>query len=150
MADSRRQQIVAALLTRMQGILVANTFETNAGQHVFEWPAVPLDEEQGELPAIVVRDGDCIVEREANMADVHHLQVDIECVGQGTEAAAEVRKIMGDVIEAISFDLTFGGLAIDTNLTGHNMRQISQEDRKLGGGELTFLIEYRTTHMDPF
>jgi hypothetical protein len=147
MADTQRQQIVAALLTRLQGILTTSGYETNAGQHVFEWPDVELSEED-EMPAVVVRDTDGPVERATNSKDLHTMVVGIECLAKGSTAPAEVRKVMGDVVKAVGVDLWFGGLAHDTNLVGTSIRQMSQEDRRLGGGEIVLQIEYLTDHMN--
>jgi hypothetical protein len=149
MADTKHQQIVAALLTRMQGILISGAYETNAGLNVQEWPAVEVSEAD-EMPAIIVRDSAVAVTRETNSTDLHTMVVSFECLAKGSTAPAEVRKVMGDVIKAIGTDLTYGGLAEDTNLVAHSLGQVSQEDRRLGGGEVQVQIEYITTHMNPF
>jgi len=47
-------------------------------------------------------------------------------------------------------DLTFGNLAEDSNLTSVSMLQVSHEDRRLGGGEVTVELQYTTNHFDPF
>jgi len=148
-ADTRRQQILSALITRLQGILVSGGYETDAGRNVFEWPDVELSDED-EMPAIVVRDTQGPVERNTNATDLHTLTVSMECLAKGSAAPAEVRKVMGDVIKAIGVDLTFGNLAEDSNLTSVSMLQVSHEDRRLGGGEVTVELQYTTNHFDPF
>jgi len=158
MADTKRQQIVAALLTRMQGIRTNNTYldsagnpvsyETDAGLNVQEWPAVEVSEDD-EMPAIIVRDGAEPLERGANAADVHFLSVGIECLAKGTDAPTQVRKVMGDVLNAIRSDLTWGGVAIDTNPITFDMGSVSQENRRLGGGVVSIVVEFVTRHFNP-
>src|SRR3990170_3357246 len=55
MADSIRQQIMTAIDTRLKLITITNGYETNAGNNVYEFWDIALEDD--ELPAIIWRDG---------------------------------------------------------------------------------------------
>lgn len=148
MADTTRQQIVDALIARLETILGnkdGGGFVTFAGGNVSLWKVV--DVEQTKLPALVVRDTTDLIDREGvATAGDHTLTVEIDglCEASKTETADKVaRKLMADILKAIGVDESFGGLAYRTRLAQANM-QVVKESKHFGGVDLALTINYRT------
>ncbi|RQW89937.1 MAG: hypothetical protein EHM79_02200 [Geobacter sp.] len=140
---SKRQQIVDAIETRMKTILTTGGYATNAGRNVFDWRITPIPET--ELPAICIYDGDCAIDYEETPVGLqgHFLIVDLVSDAKGSAARADVRKINADVVKAIGTDLTWGGLAVDTDLISHGLN-MEQGDKPIGAGIVRIKIYYRT------
>lgn len=141
MADSIAQQIMNAIGTRLQGITIANGYNTNAGNNVFADRVTPLIET--ELPGLIYRDPE--EDEEALTMGYHQmtLKVEIEAVTYGAIAPKDVRnKLIADVKKAVRTDLTWGGLALDTRITGRSL-QIEQKDHLIAGATIRLEIDYR-------
>ncbi len=112
MADTKRQQIVDAVKARLQTILTAGGYRTDAGGNVSEWRA--SDWGQNEDPGLILRDEDWDSSAIGPGYQDHDLHLSVECVAVGTGTAATVRQMAADVLQAAAVDDTFGGLAIQT------------------------------------
>lgn len=138
---SLRQQIVDAIEARLRTITVANGYNTNAGQHVYVWRTVSL--EDAELPALCVYDTDCAMAESGSIGYMtHELQVVIDAIVSGSASRTEVRKLMEDVFRAIGVDRTWGALAEHTEIQSHGIN-LEQAERLIGAGQVRLLITYR-------
>ncbi len=142
MSDSIRQQLIDALDARLRTILVANGYQTNAGQHVFDW--LDRDLAESELDAIIYRDPVCPQEPGLAVSYINKLRVEIEArTKQSTDTAARLRQILEDICAAIGTDETWGGLADTTEPVEHSM-DVRQAEKIKGLAVITIEIEYTT------
>jgi hypothetical protein len=151
MADSIRQRIAAALDARLKGILVASGYETNLGRNVFAWRVPDLQE--AELPAAIWRDTDCD-DSSATIGTIgfhlHSLKMEIDLrEADGTSTPASIRALIADLQKAIGVDTTWGGLAIRTNPLSSAI-VVDQEEKIIGGANVTFTIDFYTRKWDPY
>jgi len=143
MTDSARQTVVDAIDARLKTILVSpGGYETNLGANVFAWRATPFTET--ELPGLAYRDLD-----EANDISVgeweHFLTLEIDIhVFDETDAMAELRAAIKDVVKAIGTDTTFGGLTQDVAPSQRDFIKITQNDGRFAGCTLTMIVTYLT------
>ena len=141
MADAIAQQIMDAIGTRLADITVTNGYASNAGNSIFADRVTPLIET--ELPGIVYRDPD--EDEEALTFGSHQMtmKVEIEIMAYGATAPKDVRnKLVADVKKAVRVDLSWGGLALDTRITGRSM-QIEHMERLIASAVIRLEIDYR-------
>jgi hypothetical protein len=147
MADSKRQQIMTALITRLQTITVANGYETDIGANVNEWHVTNFEE--AELPAVDVRDTTESVEVRGGNHD-YTLSIQIETKVSGTTAAAKMRDVIGDVIKAIGTDPSLGSLAQNVRPVQNEIAEIDQKDKRIASILQVFELRYITKAFKPF
>lgn len=153
MADSVRQQIFDALITRLQTISVANNYETALGANVHERRTTPWQE--SELPGLDVREGD---EDIAIGGEFHvfTLAIEIEIMVTGTASQADVRKATADVTQAVgkpplpASDVKFSSLIKRVEPVSTAKPDFEQKDSKFGSILTAFNIIYRTLAFDPY
>jgi hypothetical protein len=113
MPDTKRQQLVSAIIARMVTIRISNGYETDLGLLVEDWPR---RYQADELPALSVCDLTSEDEQDDPEAahTIHRMPVQLRIhVKDGTPAAL-LRKMMADVEKAISVDRLWGYLALST------------------------------------
>lgn len=137
---SVRQQIVDAIKTRLQQILLGNGYQTDVGKHVFRHEPMMIDDD--DLPALIYRatTGDS---RAVTGYHMHTLELEIVAVMDGRASDDTVREIMADVLKAIGTDPTWGGLAINTTPRGNDI-QTDPANGKITASVQRFAIAYRT------
>ena len=146
MAINKRQQICTAIDTALRTIQKSVGYETDLGNHVFEWRSTPLEE--GELPALIWRDTDEPVEDTIG-AHLHRMVLEVELLAAGNASPATLRKMIADVVTLIGANLTWGGLAEDTKPQIETIA-VDQESRRLAGASLKFEILYTTGRFNPY
>lgn len=147
MADSIRQQIVDAILTRMQTILIVNGYETDLGNNVFEWRTTDLQE--SELPGLIVRDvSEDVAVRGGN--HVCTLNIEVEAKASGTTSATVIRDIIADITKAIGTDINFSNLVQETEPVENESLGFEQKDKKFSGATMRFNCVYVTNAFDPY
>lgn len=140
---SIRQSIITALDTRLRTITIANGYQTNAGQRVFDW--LDRDLADTELDAIVYRDPANEISQETFSQVDNRVRVEIEVkTKSASTTGAQVRKLIEDVYKAIGTDETFGGLAHEAQPVSENI-DIQQADKIMGSATLVIDIYYMTT-----
>lgn len=116
MADSKRQRLVSAIVTRMALINGAGSYTTNVAARVKD-SETNWAEDQDTLPAISVFDGDAIAHPTSPAeykAVLNEMSVLIKgYCKQGTTAAA-ARTMIKDIKTAIRQDDKWSGLAMQT------------------------------------
>ena len=148
MADSIRQQVVDAIDTQLRTILTANSYNTDAGGHVYEWRDTdnsPIEATEVEDGAIVFRDTDDPVEVTVGQ-DEHNLLIEIDAYANTPSA---IRQLIADAITAMAEDKTFGGLCEDTSELAQDM-SVEHIEKRVFKAALRFRVEYRTDHMDAY
>ncbi|MCC7202446.1 MAG: hypothetical protein IT393_07295 [Nitrospirae bacterium] len=149
MADSKRQQIVNAIDGKLKTILVSNGYETSLGNNVYEYWDVALEE--SELPGVIWRDSSEICTPLISDMQDRLLTVSLTLQAIGADAPKQLRKMIADIEKAIKTDLTWGGLAIDTdpvNMT--EAFEIEHKEHLVGACRIEFTLKYRTGYLNPY
>lgn len=143
----KRQQIVDALKSAIQGITVANGYHTDIGLHTSIWLAEPNTVyDPSELPVANIRDISDVIVRANIPFDDHEMDVNVDLIfssGQTTDAA--VRQGIYDVYRKIGTDPTLGGLAINTMISSDEMI-LDQSERIVGGATISLSVQFRTSN----
>lgn len=143
MADAaRRDGIVAAIVTRLKGILVSSGYQTDAGRNVFLWRATPLG--ANEVPGIILREPDRRVTYEYSDT-VRDYEMSVEVVGVGSPGNPDDLGTVGDDIykALLEGDRTFGGLVND--ITAESDEKVyDQQAQRIGALLVRFKVRYRT------
>ncbi len=140
MADSKRQQIIEALDTRLKTIKKTSGYKSDIGNHVYDWLDRDLDD--SELPALIYRDRTNPIESYTVLNYLNQVNVEIEVKAKSASTTAEsVREMIEDVYKAIGTDDRFGGLAVDSQPVSDEIN-ISHEDKIKGTGTINIIIEY--------
>lgn len=139
---SKRQQITDKLKTMLQDIKIANGYNSDLGNNVFEWRLFPFQEDN--LPAIEYRDIDCEIESPPARRHDHKLAIDIEIItASGSTTPETIRKMIEDVHKAIGKNAFFDKLAIKTGPVSNSI-QMEQDNKIIAGALLKFSITYAT------
>jgi hypothetical protein len=150
MADSLREQIMAAVAVRFALIKPANGYETTIGERTHKWRVTDIND--AELPAHNFRDVSCEIEQAVSKLHFHTLKIESVAVAKKPiDMAVDKfgRKMIADIWKAIGVDRQWSGLASDTNPVRDEM-DIEQDDRQLVGVRVEFEIKYRTLSFNPY
>ncbi len=127
--SSKRRDVIAAIVSRLEEIEVANGYNTDAGQNVYlgEAPALGPDDPAAVL-AVVLAD-----EELGNQGEnvVVTLPVDVQAIVKVTIATPHVtlEEMIEDIKIAIEqVDRTLGGLLVRRGLTRGPVRSLPRED----------------------
>src|SRR3990172_8463350 len=149
MADSKRQQIMTAIDTRLKLITVTNGYETNAGNNIYEFWDIALEDD--ELPAIIWRDGAEDSELLVNTTQDRTMTVELVLQALGVTAPAILRKLIADVEKAIAVDNTWGGLVIFTSVMNVvDTFDVEHKDRRIGACRTRFTVLNRTGYLNSY
>jgi len=152
----KRNDIMAAVVTRLQGILVASNYYSNLGSNVFEWRPKVVTEggggyvptEQDELPALHVRDTmDETTQLNLRGSEEHALTLELEIAHEAAATGATMRKQIEDVRKAIGTDTTWGGLALGTSQTVTTESIRIQADRTFFRTLMRVQVKYTTAKL---
>jgi len=113
MADSIREQIITAMITRFQGISKEGGYKSDLGDNIHHFRGSDFD--PTELPALNIIDprnniGSATTIQFANLIDI---ELEIK-VASGETTYKDAYDIIEDVYKAIAVDDTWGYLALDT------------------------------------
>jgi hypothetical protein len=158
MADSRRQDLMDAILARFRLITVGGGYETNLGANVHVWrdtAQIPFQPE--ELPALNLRDASNAIEQQLTNKHEHSLTILCQGFVASSAVATDVRKCMADLYKAIGVDRKWPStpgdvatrLAVDTLPVGDEFT-VQQNGIAIAGFVLTFVVKFRTTSYDPY
>jgi hypothetical protein len=141
-----RIQILTALAARLATITIANGYRTNLGSDVHEWAVTTLDPNESSL-RVEYRDETGTTEWYSAMLHLHTLPVTLRVSCKNNTAGAALstmRDAMADIYTAIFTDVTFGGLAEDTNQEGSIKEDKGEAADTAAGAEVVYMIEYTT------
>lgn len=116
----KRQDVIDALIERLEGILTTAGYNTDIGTNVQSMYELEIDEET-ELPIINVREGDSDVVNTFGPEWQHDCPVEINICMEGT--IEEIRLAADDVLKAIGYDKTLDGLCVDIIPGGIQVRK---------------------------
>lgn len=137
---AKRQEIVDAIRERLATIRTVNGYATDVGAHVFEWRGKAMAE--SDLPAVAFRDTELkLRELTGGMQDVSLSVELIVVVSAGAQTMGMTRAAIDDVIAAINFDPTWGGLAWDTAVDAIETAA-DHESRLVAFGRLVATVRY--------
>ena len=137
-----RQELVAAVVARFQGITVAAGYLTDAGHNVELFRVNPFP--QDRLPGIIVRDRRCETAWKGRAVHEHRYYFEADLY---SALAVDVRAVLADVQGAIAKDVrwTSGGklLAITTEPQDDELDR-AQDERTLNGCRFRFVVVMQT------
>lgn len=142
---NERQKIITALDTQLKRISVANGFQTALGSSVEEWRVLPWEE--SDLPALSYRDTGAELVESDNFYAKKKLNLEVSITVSGSTTLVNIRKTIGDVLEALDYDRTLGGYAYMIEYDGDTI-EINHEDNIFGEVVMRFGIYYRTKLME--
>ena len=148
---TRRQQILSYLDALLATITVANGYRTNLGQDVHEWQPHALDPNESTL-RVEYRDEAGTTGYIAVGEHLHTLPVTLRVTTKNNtsgSALEAVRAAIADIYAAIYTDVTFGGLAEDTNQEGQVKESYGEAADRAASAEVTYVIEYTTVPGTP-
>lgn len=142
MAAPLRQQILDAVVTRLNTITTSNGYNLQIGAKVYDWRMNPIA--PAGLPAIEVRDKAVTTELTTlDGAASHRLALEIVVLAAGKTAPAVVRQGLQDIHTALHTDRTFGGLVDSFTPDGTDIDVQSDEDL-LAAGQYSCSMTYYT------
>lgn len=154
MTDTLRQQIVDAIIARLQTINTANGYATDIGERVEDWPRRFEEAELAELTSGAAL-GVCDLTAESDRAErearltLHQLPVQIRIFATTDTPARTLRAMLGDVIQCVGQDDTWGGLALDSRPVRDGFI-IPSEAMEIAGAAVEIEVSYQTATHNPF
>lgn len=149
MADSRRQKLVSAIVTRMALINGAGSYTTNVAGRVKD-SETNWAQDQATLPAISVFDGESQptpTSTGLSRGTIHELLVMIKYYAEQGATAANCRNGIKDIKTAIRQDdkwiVSGTPLAMQTH-EGPERIMRNQETFEVEGAEVEIIIQYQT------
>jgi hypothetical protein len=149
MADSKRQRIVSAIVTRMALINGAGDYETDVGGRVKD-SETNWGQDQEHFPAISVFDGDAMgtpTSKGEPLGTIHTMAVLIKYYAEQGTTAANCRKGIKDIMTAIRVDDKFGGLVMQTR-EGRNAIARTEGSFEVEGAEVEIEVQFKTSKLD--
>ena len=148
MADTIREQILQAVVTRLKTITVANGFNLDIGDKVFR--ARPTGDDS-VLPWAVLWDSSEAATRQYGLRVVT-MDIVVEILSKYTlvTGASQVgNQALGDILKAMPESDAWGGLARDTKYQAGQTAFPSDGDTT-AGVKVSFSIEYTTGLNNPY
>lgn len=154
MADSKRQKLISAIITRLETISVANGYQTGLGANIADskpnW-------NEADLPAVsvfdTVADVEFVHDQPTAAQQVFTLPVLIRIFLAEDDLAAEARKYLADVVKAVGVDpyWTVSGsqLALWTKLTKEGLI-VPADNLEVAGAAIELEIAYLTQSWNSF
>lgn len=145
MADSKRQRLVSAIVTRMALINGAGSYTTNIAARVKD-SETNWAQDQDTLPAVSVFDGDAIAHPTSPAeykAVINEMSVLIKWFGEQGTTAANARNGIKDIKTAIRQDDKWGGLAMQTREVVDRVAR-NADTFEVEGAEVEIAIQFKT------
>lgn len=139
---SQRSTIIAALVTRLQTITIANGYQIAIGTKVYRWRQSALPE--SGTPCILVNDTD--IDRDCGVAiniARNNLTVIITGLLSGSATVTDAEKLELDIIKCLHGYETVGGTATLMRVDKSTI-DIEQHENIGGGVRVNLIIEYDT------
>jgi hypothetical protein len=149
MADSKRQKLVSAIVTRMALINGAGSYTTNIAARVKD-SETNWGEDQGHFPAISVFDGDAIAHTTSGAdykAVINEMAVLIKYFAKQGDTAANARNGIKDIKTAIRVDdkWSVGGIPLAMQTREIVDRIVRNPDSfEVEGAEVEIGIQFKT------
>lgn len=146
MADTIADRIVTVIATRLEAILVASGFNTDAGLSVYTDTA-SIDSETIDYPALLVYDLEEDTEPLTNRRQRNRMIVQIVATAKDTD----VRPLIGDIKTAclLAADTTLSGLAHHLGYGGYSVER-PEDGTRFARAEIQLWAEYDENYGDPY
>lgn len=138
---SKRDDIVAALLSKLAEITVDNGYSTGCGENVYGWRRHPPAAD--ELPCLLVNDTRLARELLPGAMAINRLQVQILAMVAGSAAPETARDVEADVVKCLAGWWNAGGNADALWVTGSELI-MEQHENKTGAVLIDVSIEYQS------
>ena len=143
--DTIRQQIIAAVAARLATIQTVNGYRTDIGLYIAEWDTVPMDQAVNTMLLEYRDETEDRIDVTVGQQDMI-LPVTLRVrVADNTDGAAlsTLRDILADAaLCMLGVDVTWGGLANDTNQDGPATTDKAQAADTAASAVIKFRIEY--------
>ena len=153
MPETRRQQLVDAIITRLEDISVANGYETNAGARVEDWPRRFDDAECPALGVYDLSEASDKSDRESGFQE-RTLTIQVRIFVASNTPASDLRAIIGDVERAVGVDQYWPDVSGEPLAMGTWPRRagmvVPNEAMELAGAAVEFDVQYSTATFNPF
>lgn len=146
MADSIRQQIMAALEDQLQTIKTSAGYNSNLGSYVYEWEGNERISDSA-LPCVVYRDKSQTTAQTVGQQE-HTLTVELQIIANST--ASVMRGIIADVTKCLGGNLTLGGLAEDIRPIADEEVIVEHNERRYFGVTMQVEVLFVTNNWDPY
>ena len=150
--SARRQQIIAALVTRLQTITTGNDYLTNGGSNVRLNPDQATEPTgQGNTAGFVIRETGGT--ESPGMVGENFGVIECDITAHATalkdnDPADTAADLWTDLLVSLGTDKTLGGLADDLVSAGHDAAE-TQGGKRYAARRQSFRIHYRTTRWAP-
>jgi hypothetical protein len=145
MATTIRQSIITALIGILKTITVANGYDNEIGNKVYEWRTADINPaDADEFPCLVVDDPDNKFSPDSEALWDNELILQIGLYAGGATTPAILRSMENDVINALKTDLSLGGYVYDLQ-PDNDTTNIGQNVRVIGEMMITLKARFRTS-----
>ena len=142
---TKREQIMEAVETGFQNITIANGYNTNLGNNVRYYETGSLSE--SEIACLLFQDvSNELIERMANKF-FWQITVQANLVLAGDITPAGINSYLSDVYKALSQDITWGGLAVNT-IPARDEIMAKEEGQIYTVVRVEFFIQYLTNEWE--
>ena len=144
MADAISQQVLDSMATVLRGILIANGYQTDIGNNVFQDRSdnEALDFES-EMPGIILRDPEEKEEGDAIGSTILTMTVHILAFSTGAMAVKDIRnKILPDIRKCIKANRSWGTSVIQTRIVGRTIDFI-RDEHIIANGTVLVEVDYQ-------
>ena len=143
---STAKSAITAIITRLQGILTASGYNTNAGNQVYS--GVRFFQDDATFPILTVFSGDEIVEKLTFNSYRSERTINIEgYVKDASTPTASIEDLIEDVQNAVELpDISLGGLVEVVDYTGVEEIDPPESGSDIAGVRITYLITYQRVY----
>jgi len=144
MSTPTQQTIISAVITQLQGITVANGYNSNIGNNVNEFSTSKFDPDNDVLRTSVVDDDEYEPEQKSTDLWWWELPLTIEIETSGNTSRQDAREMIADVYSCIGDDLTISG-NVKTTYPGPLSIETHQDDKKVTKIYIGIIAVYQTS-----
>ena len=146
MADTISDRIVAAVASRLETILVASGYNTDAGRSVYINKA-SLDSETIDYPALGVYSSGEDSEQITSRRQRNRMEIQIAALAKDSD----IGPLIGDIKTAclLAADTTLSGLAHHLGYGGHSIER-PEDGSRFARAEVQLWAEYDENYGDPY
>lgn len=138
---SKRTNIISAIETGFGDITVSNGYNTNLGNKIAVWRAVPWSKDAGLALEIRDLEREKIGEGSQGVYKVFDYLLTIELTIT-TGSISELRSAIDDIASYFNSYETLGGLIYNYSFVNDQV-EVEQEEKKLQGGRVVYELTYR-------
>jgi hypothetical protein len=142
-----RDQIMIAMKTRLETILISNGYETDLGGSITEWRTDDIQESE-VITGNITDASEDTAPRGFN--DENTLPVEIEIKTTGVTMITTMRSALGDVVKAIGTDPTISSLVQNMSRGSNTSVGVDQKSRKYCSSVISYEMKYLTKRFNPF